>query len=72
MAIKNGKQAKKQVKIKNMSNVLKNVSARQVDKQNFTIRISKEIGESFQEYCKANGVSMSEMVEEFFKQEMKL
>lgn len=50
--------------------ILETVQSRSVEKQNYTIRINKVIGEKFREFCENNEVSMSDMVEEFFRREL--
>lgn len=73
MATKKGtRKAKGTVTIKPTdSPMMKMVKSRSI-KTNYTIRINTEIGEKFKEYCKKNGISMSEMVEEFFRKELGL
>jgi uncharacterized protein (DUF4415 family) len=42
------------------------------EKLNITIRINKDVAEDFRSLCKKNGVSISDVVEAFFKKELSL
>jgi predicted HicB family RNase H-like nuclease len=50
--------------------IMAKVKSKKETKKNYTVRIDQKLGDEFQKYCKSHDVSMSEMVEEFFRREL--
>lgn len=71
MAKKNGTRGTRlKSKVTATESLFDEVKKNKSPKCNYTIRIDKSIGDKFKELCEKKEVSMSEMIEAFFKKEL--